>query len=62
MLKVDYAFRGVALEPGSHAVTLEYHSPWMRKGFMISGLSALILLLGVVGLRFAERKGLRNGN
>ncbi len=62
LLKVDYAFPGVALEPGSHSVTLEYHSPWMQKGFLISGVSLLLLILGAAGLRFAERKGTRNGN
>nr|MDQ3001520.1 YfhO family protein [Fibrobacterota bacterium] len=62
ILKDNYAFRGVALEPGSHLVILEYHSPWMRKGFLISGVSLLLLVLVAAGLWSMERKGIRNGN
>lgn len=57
LLRVDYAFRGVALEAGQHAVVLEYRSPWIRKGFAISGLSLVILVGGLAGLRAAGRKG-----
>jgi hypothetical protein len=56
LLRVDYAFRGVALEPGRHEVALEYHSPWLKKGFAVSGLSFLLLLGGVAGLRMRERR------
>lgn len=50
-LRVNYAFRGVKLEPGKHVVEWEYSSPWLRKGFFVSGASIVLLLGGLLAFR-----------
>jgi hypothetical protein len=55
-LRVDYAFRGVALTPGDHEVTWKYHSPWIAFGFKVGLLSLAGLILLLFGLRFASAK------
>jgi hypothetical protein len=58
LLRTNFAFRGVLLKPGRHEVELEYHSPWLRTGLLVSGLSALCLILvaWIVGrTRFGRR-------
>jgi hypothetical protein len=44
LLRTNFILRGVLLKPGTHEVTLEYHSPWIRTGLWISFAS----LIGVV--------------
>ncbi len=57
LLKVDYALRGVALTPGSHEVTWEYRSPWIKKGFAVSGVSFLLFAIGLLAMiAFSARK------
>ncbi len=52
ILRVNYAFRGVALEPGTHTVVMEYRSPWIRKGLWVSLGSLLCLVVGLTAYRF----------
>ncbi|HLP41054.1 MAG TPA: hypothetical protein VK465_06070 [Fibrobacteria bacterium] len=47
-LRVDFAFRGVKLGPGTHEVEFRYESSWLRKGFLASGASLVLLLGGLV--------------
>ncbi len=51
LLRVNYAFRGVALKPGSHLVEMQYRSPWIRMGLWVSFASLLILAVGLAGYR-----------
>jgi len=51
LLRVDYALRGAALQPGPHRVEMTYSSPWARKGFAVAGASLLVLLIGTFGFR-----------
>jgi hypothetical protein len=46
-LRVDFAFRGMKVEPGKHVVEYHYSSPWLRKGFLVTGASLLLLLGGL---------------
>jgi hypothetical protein len=50
LLRVNYAFRGAALTPGTHEIVLTYASPWIRKGFAVAGLSVLLLAAGAFAL------------
>jgi hypothetical protein len=45
LLRVNFAFRGVLLEPGKHEVQLSYSSPWIRKGLLVSAASLICLLV-----------------
>ncbi|MDB5049027.1 MAG: hypothetical protein JWO30_2098 [Fibrobacteres bacterium] len=56
LLRADFAFRGVQLAAGTHAVALEYHSPWIKKAFAVSGLCLLLLIGGSAGLWSMERR------
>ncbi len=56
LLRADFAFRGVQLSPGTHKVTMEYSSPWIRKGFAVSGLCLLLLTAGSLALWKLERR------
>jgi hypothetical protein len=51
LLRADYAFRGVMLEPGSHTVEFAYHSPWIALGLKVAALSAALLALLAFGLK-----------
>ncbi len=44
LLRVDYAFKGVLLQPGEHAVEFVFESLSVRAGLGISTLSLLVLL------------------
>src|SRR5690606_13505363 len=44
LLRANYAFRGVMLEPGHDTIELHYRSPWLRRGLLVSGFSALCLV------------------
>src|SRR6185295_1932245 len=56
LLRTDFAFRGVMLKPGRHEVSLEYHSPWIKTGLLVSLVSLLTLLLFVgIYARFGSR-------
>src|SRR5690606_37450083 len=52
LLRVNHALRGVWLEPGVHQVEFRYASPWLRRGFMTSGLS--VVGLAVLCLAFSK--------
>jgi uncharacterized membrane protein YfhO len=51
LLRADYAFRGVKLEPGTHSVEFSYHSPWIALGLKVAALSVLLLALLAFGLK-----------
>lgn len=46
-LRVNFAFRGVKLEPGKHRVEWRYRSPWLSRGLLATGGSLLLLLGGL---------------
>ena len=50
LLRANFAFRGVKIEPGTHTVAMEYSSPWIKKGFLVSGLCLFLLIAGSAGL------------
>jgi Bacterial membrane protein YfhO len=52
LLRVNFAFRGAKVPAGKHTVLFEYHSPWLKTGWLIS-LGCLVLLLGYVGVQRA---------
>jgi hypothetical protein len=60
LLRTDFAFRGVALGPGSHEVSFTYDSPWIKKGFTVAGFSLIVLVAFVFAIAkrstSAERK------
>lgn len=47
VLRVNYAFRGVELEPGEHTVHFHYHSPYLLQGLYVSLGSLVVLLAGL---------------
>lgn len=51
LLRADYAFRGVKLEPGTHTVEFAYHSPWIALGLEVAALSAVLLALLSFGFK-----------
>jgi hypothetical protein len=55
VLRADYALRGVAVEPGAHAIRFTYSSGMFRLGLLISGLAAV--MAAVLALA-AWRKGI----
>jgi hypothetical protein len=44
LLRVNYAMRGVKLESGTHEIRFSYRSPWIAKGFMVAGMSVILLM------------------
>lgn len=57
LLRANFAFRGVHLPAGTHTVAMEYRSPWIKKGFAVSGLCMLLLIGGSAGLWKMGTKG-----
>ncbi|MBN2290135.1 MAG: YfhO family protein, partial [Candidatus Glassbacteria bacterium] len=55
VLRADYALRGVAVEPGAHAIRFTYSSEMFRLGLLISGLAAV---MSAVLALVAWRKGI----
>jgi len=55
LLRVDYAFKGVALQPGAHDVGFSFQPGSFRAGWLISALSSVILIAAVV-MRNRNRK------
>jgi hypothetical protein len=51
ILKANYLFRGLPLEPGNHLITFWYDSP----AFKLGGLAFLISLAGLAGLGLLSR-------
>lgn len=45
VLRVDGALRGVMLTNGSHRVTFTYEPGWLRRGMLLTGLTAALCLL-----------------
>ena len=56
LLRINYALQGVRLTAGDHKVELRYASPWIRRSFMVSGLSLLLLAILAGGYDFAFRR------
>lgn len=52
LIRTNFAFRGVKLDAGAHKVAFAYHSPWIAFGSRIALLSAALLILLVIGLRY----------
>ena len=48
ILRADYAFRAVAIEPGSHTVRMTYRPPYFTLGLLFSaaGLALLAVMIG----------------
>lgn len=61
ILRADHIFRAVALEAGAHSVEFQYRPDSVRIGAAISGLAALTVLAGLIGLLAARRLGARSG-
>ena len=53
--RVNHALRGVKLGPGRHEIEFSYHSPWLRRGFMVAGFSLLGLVALCAGFAMAAR-------
>jgi hypothetical protein len=50
LLRANFAFRGVMLEPGKHEVEIHYVSPWLRRGWLVSGAClVLVVLFAILG-------------
>ncbi len=57
IVKANYAFRGVFLEPGNHNVEFQYSSKLFKIGLTLTIFTALLLVTGVIiGLRLNNRK------
>jgi hypothetical protein len=57
VLRANFAFRGIVLEPGSHEIEFVYRSPWLRTGFLVSLLSAIsLVVLCVVYARIHKKR------
>jgi hypothetical protein len=56
IVRVNYLFRGVYLEPGEHEVRMEYVSPALRKSFGISLASVLALVIACAGWAAMARR------
>ena len=61
LLRTNFTFRGILLKPGHHEVTLEYHSPWIRAGLLVS-LASLLGLILFAWLTVFGRSRVRSSN
>ena len=50
--RVNYTLRGLEVPPGDHEISFVYESPIFRLGAIISGIGAVILLIGACYPRF----------
>ena len=48
--------QGAVLAPGSYALSLRYHDPYRRWGGWLSGVSLVILVLGMTYFKFMSKK------
>ena len=55
LLRVDGAFKGVAVSPGDERVTFEYEAPSFRRGLVISAGSLVLVLLLLVAPALRRR-------
>lgn len=56
LLRTNFAFRGVMLEPGAHTVVVKYSSPWIRTGLLVSAASFVVLILFALGYHAYSRR------
>lgn len=55
VLRVNHTLRAVPLDPGEHAVVMEFRSDAVRTGFVVS-LASLLLVVGVAGRSFLNAR------
>ncbi len=55
--RADYTFRAVILPAGRHKVEFKYYSKIFNTGRTISIISALLVILGIIGLSITGRTG-----
>jgi hypothetical protein len=56
LLRANFAFRGIQVPAGNHTVSLVYRSPWLAKGWAVSGLCLLLLAAGSAALYWQEKR------
>ncbi len=59
-LRVNTAFTGIPLAPGTHSVSLTYETPWLREGLALSFV-AVAVLAALWVRRFARRRARQTG-
>ena len=59
LLRVDGAFKGVAVAEGDERVTFEYEAPTFRRGVIISAVSLLVVLLLLAAPAIRRRRASR---
>jgi hypothetical protein len=58
LLRTDISLSGLAVPPGSHAIELAYHNPWLDAGMATSALALLAcLVLSILRVVRARRSG-----
>jgi len=57
ILRANLIMRALALAPGSHTITMEYTTPGLRAGAMVTLLCLTALLGLALAARFARRRG-----
>jgi hypothetical protein len=59
LVPADHAMVAVAVPTGTHVVRMTYRPPGQRAGFVITGVS-MILLIGIVTIHFVRRRRTRS--
>ena len=57
ILRADYLLRGVVVPGGRHRVLFELHSAAMKRGWMVSLISAALAVAAIVWGWFLNRRG-----
>jgi hypothetical protein len=58
ILRANYALRGIYVSAGAHRVELVYLPPRLIEGLAVTGLTLVVILLGVGVERYREKRGI----